>query len=88
MNFGPLSRSSFNKYQGCSNEFKIGATAWKHIMYEREHLRCEARIWGLGACSSGKILKKSVQLGDFSHIFRSMQFIPCSESIIFQQAKS
>ena len=40
-------------------------------------------VWG--HAPPGKF-EKSVQLGAFWHIF--MQFISCSESIIFQQAKA
>ena len=54
-------------YQGCSNEFKIGATVWKHRMYEREHRRCEARIQG--HAPPGKFLKSVTSRTDSFSLF-------------------
>ena len=57
-----------------------------HKMYEREHRRWQAQVGRSGGMLPREKNEKAVQLGAFWHIF--MQFISCSESIIFQQAKA
>ena len=69
--------------QGRSNEFKSRVTVLKHRMYERENCmwQCMGRgVWGQAPRGN---FEKSMQLGAFWRIF--MQFISCSESIIYQR---
>ena len=64
---------NFNLYQSRSNEFKIGATLWKNIMYEREHRRCKARVGGFGGMPPPREnFEKWVQFDDYWHISCSL----------------
>ena len=57
-------------------------TVLKHRMYERELCRWQVRV-GRGGLLPQEHFEKSVQYGGFWHVF--MQFISCSESIIFNR---
>ena len=64
LNFGTLldNKNNYNLYQSRSNEFKIGATLWKHRMFEREHRRYKARVAEWGHATPRKILKTQCNL--------------------------
>ena len=70
----------------CTQSRRFCVTVLKHRMYEREHCRLQVRV-GRGGGGGGLLpqehFEKSVQYGDFWHVF--MQFISCSESIIFNR---
>ena len=84
-----MNLAHFQKQKLFQSILRVVATSLRvcvHTMYEREHRRLQARVGRSGGMLPREKFEKSVQLGAFWHIF--MQFISCSESIIFQQAKA